>query len=167
MPARPVPVEPRPVSLASTSRAADAGFLTLADLAHITTSLDLDYRIVGGHMVTLLVALHGVSAQVPLRETADADFAALPTVIADPRLPAALVECGYRSREAANRFTRDTIRCPPTLRTGRGCRPWSGRWCRPGSRWAQGSSTKGRLRCAVRAAAPRTARWGTSARPPP
>ncbi|MEV0426488.1 hypothetical protein [Micromonospora sp. NPDC050495] len=108
MPARPVPAEPRPVSLVSTSRAADAGFLTLGDLAHITTSLDLDYRIVGGHMVTLLVALHGVSAHVPMRETADADFAALPTVIADPRLPAALIERGYRSREAANRFARDT-----------------------------------------------------------
>ncbi|WP_422734181.1 hypothetical protein ACN26Y_02480 [Micromonospora sp. WMMD558] len=108
MPASPVPAEPRPVSLISTSRAADAGFLTLADLAQITTTLDLDYRIVGGHMVTLLVALHGVSAQVPLRETADADFAALPTVIADPRLPAALIERGYRSRKTANRFTRDT-----------------------------------------------------------
>ncbi|MER7457490.1 hypothetical protein [Micromonospora sp. NPDC126480] len=107
IPTSPVPAEPRPVFVTSTSRAADAGFLTLADLSQITTSLDLDYRIVGGHMVTLLVALHGVSAQVPLRETADADFAALPTVIADPRLPAALIERGYRSREAANRFTRD------------------------------------------------------------
>lgn len=106
--ASPIPVAPRPVSLVSTSRAADAGFLTLADLAQITTSLDLEYRIVGGHMVTLLVALHEVSEQVPLRETADADFAALPTVIADPRLPAALLERGYRSREAANRFTRES-----------------------------------------------------------
>ncbi len=58
-------------------------------------------------MVTLLVALHGVSDQVPLRETADADFAAMPTVVADPRLPAALLERGYRSREAANRFVRE------------------------------------------------------------
>lgn len=102
-----VPVAPRSVSLVSTSRAADAGFFTLADLAEITTTLELDHRIVGGHMVTLLVALHGVSHEVPLRETADADFAALPTVIADPRLPAALVERGYTSREAANRFIRE------------------------------------------------------------
>ncbi|MGW0507009.1 hypothetical protein [Micromonospora sp. NPDC003241] len=103
----PAPAEPRSVSLVSTSRAADAGFLTLADLTDITTALDLDHRIVGGHMVTLLVALHGVAEQVPLRETADADFAALPTVIADPRLPAALVARGYASREAANRFARE------------------------------------------------------------
>ncbi|MFC4107302.1 hypothetical protein ACFOX0_15395 [Micromonospora zhanjiangensis] len=97
---------PRSVSLVSTSRAADAGFLTLADLSAIATELAVDYRIVGGHMVTLLVAADGVEAQVPMRETADADFAALPQVIADPRLTAALTRHGYRSREAANRFVR-------------------------------------------------------------
>lgn len=74
----------RPVSLASTSRAADAGFLTLADVSSIALGLGVDYRIVGGHMVTLLVAAYGVADQVPMRETADADFAALPEVIADP-----------------------------------------------------------------------------------
>ncbi|WP_433531663.1 hypothetical protein ACQPYA_06120 [Micromonospora sp. CA-263727] len=106
-PAHRTPAAPRPIVVTSTSRAADAGFRTLADLAGIAATLDVDYRIVGGHMVTLLVALHDVTEQVPLRETADADFAALPTVIADPRLPAALLERGYRPREAANRFTRD------------------------------------------------------------
>ncbi|HEX2772220.1 MAG TPA: hypothetical protein VHN18_07280, partial [Micromonosporaceae bacterium] len=76
----------RSVSLGSTSRAADAGFLTLADVSVIATDLGVDYRIVGGHMVTLFVAAYGVSDQVPTRETVDADFAALPEVIADPRL---------------------------------------------------------------------------------
>jgi hypothetical protein len=94
------------VSVVSTSRAADAGFLTLSDLASIAAELDLDYRIVGGHMVTLLTAAHGVAQQVPMRETVDADFAALPTVIADPRLPEALAERGYHPRDAANRFVR-------------------------------------------------------------
>lgn len=105
--ANPMPPTPKPVTLTSTSRAADAGFLTLADLAGLTAALDLDYRIVGGHMVTLLVAAHGVADQVPMRETADADFAALPTAIGDPRLPAALRDRGYQSRGAANRFSRD------------------------------------------------------------
>jgi hypothetical protein len=72
--------------LASTSRAADGGYLALSDLAQIAATLDADYRIIGGHMVTLLVAAHGVADQVPLRETLDADFGALPQVIADPRL---------------------------------------------------------------------------------
>jgi hypothetical protein len=45
------------LTLVSTSRAADAGYLALADLAQIATAMDADYRIVGGHMVTLLVAV--------------------------------------------------------------------------------------------------------------
>jgi len=94
------------VSLASTSRAADAGFLSLADVSVIATNLGIDYRIVGGHMVTLLVAAYGVSDQVPMRETADADFAALPEVVADPRLPTELTQHGYLRREDANRFVR-------------------------------------------------------------
>ncbi|MEU5722684.1 hypothetical protein [Micromonospora sp. NPDC047738] len=94
------------LTLISTSRAADAGFRTLADLSAIAAALELDHRIVGGHMVTLLTAVHGVAGQVPMRETLDADFAALPAVVADPRLPRALAERGYRRGEAANRFVR-------------------------------------------------------------
>lgn len=96
----------RQLVLASTSRAADAGYLALADLAEITASMNAQYRIVGGHMVTLLAAAHGVSGQVPLRETADADFGALPQVIADPRLVQALRERQYAAPGAANRFVR-------------------------------------------------------------
>lgn len=62
------------VIVVSTSRAADAGYRTLADLSDIADNLGVDYRIVGGHMVTLLVAAHGVSNSVPMRETLDADF---------------------------------------------------------------------------------------------
>ena len=47
------------LGLISTSRAADAGYMTLADLSPLAAELDLDYRIVGGHMVTLLVAVYG------------------------------------------------------------------------------------------------------------
>ncbi|MEU3452843.1 hypothetical protein ABZ671_04465 [Micromonospora sp. NPDC006766] len=57
-------------------------------------------------MVTLLIAAHGVAEQVPMRETLDADFAALPAVIADPRLARALAERGYQRGDAANRFVR-------------------------------------------------------------
>jgi hypothetical protein len=44
-----------PLTLVSTSRAADAGYLALADLADIAGTMNVEYRIVGGHMVTLLV----------------------------------------------------------------------------------------------------------------
>lgn len=98
--------QPRPLMLASTSRAADGGYLALSDLAEIAAAMNVAYRIVGGHMVTLLVAAHDVSDRVPLRETADADFGALPQVIADPRLPQALRGRGYTAAEGANRFVR-------------------------------------------------------------
>ncbi|MFR9778123.1 hypothetical protein ACL02O_18975 [Micromonospora sp. MS34] len=97
---------PNVLALTSTSRAADAGFLALADLSMIAEELELDHRIVGGHMVTLLTAAHDVAIQVPMRETLDADFAALPAAIADPRLPRALAERGYQPADAANRFVR-------------------------------------------------------------
>ena len=91
--------------LASAGRASDAAFLAAADLAAIATALDVPYRLIGGNAVTLLVAVHGVGRQVPARETADADFGAEPSVVADPRLLAALQDAGYR-RSEGNRFVR-------------------------------------------------------------
>lgn len=52
--------------LASTSRSEDAGYLVLADVASVAEGLDADYRLVGGHMVSILVALHKVT-DVPSR----------------------------------------------------------------------------------------------------
>jgi hypothetical protein len=94
------------LALASTSRAADGGYLALADLAEIANALGVEYRIVGGHMVTLLVAAYGVSDKVAMRETLDADFGAMPEVVGDPRLPQALWERDYTTPGAANRFVR-------------------------------------------------------------
>lgn len=104
----PVPEGTQPqrrLVLASTSRAADGGYLALSDLAEIAHALNVDYRILGGHMVTLLVAAYGVTNEVPMRETVDVDFGAPPQVIADPRLPQALGYRQYRPFEA-NRFVR-------------------------------------------------------------
>ncbi|MGY1843312.1 hypothetical protein [Modestobacter sp. SYSU DS0875] len=92
--------------LTSASRAGDAAFLAAADLAAIAAELDVEYRLVGGNAVSLLVALHGVSHLVPPRETADADFGAEYPVIADPRLLEALLRYGY-SQEKGNRFIRE------------------------------------------------------------
>lgn len=90
--------------LASTSRAQDAGLLALADVASVAADLAVDYRVVGGHMVSLLVAHYAVVG-VPERETADADFGASFQVVADPRLPAELVARGFVA-VAGNRFER-------------------------------------------------------------
>jgi hypothetical protein len=93
------------VVLASTSRAQDAGYLALADVAAVTEELVVDYRLVGGHMVALLVAVYSVTG-VPERETADADLGAHFAVAGDERLVQALKERGYTQPGASNRFVR-------------------------------------------------------------
>lgn len=98
------PVETN-ISVISAGRAGDAGFLAADDLSRIALELQVEYRLIGGNAVTLLVAAHGVSELVPTRETADADFGADYGVVADPRLPAALYGRGYK-RESGNRFRR-------------------------------------------------------------
>ena len=84
------------LSLVSSSRAQDAGYLALRDVGEAAVALGASYRIVGGHMVSLLVARYEV-ANVPARETADADFGASYEVVADPRL-VALCPPPFRSR---------------------------------------------------------------------
>lgn len=93
------------LALISAGRASDAGFLAADDLSRIARELQVEYRLIGGNAVSLLVAAHGVSEMVPPRETADADFGAAYAVVADPRLPAALNRSGY-TRESGNRFRR-------------------------------------------------------------
>jgi hypothetical protein len=90
--------------VSSTTRAQDAGYHALADVAEVTASLDMEYRIVGGHMVSLLVQAYEATA-APARETADADVAAPFQVLGDPRLVPALIARGYVQR-AGNRFAK-------------------------------------------------------------
>jgi hypothetical protein len=77
----------------------------MADCSTLVAQLNVDYRIVGGHMVQLLVDHYQVS-DVPERETADADLGADWSVVSDPRLLPALLGMGYKQR-ASNRFTRN------------------------------------------------------------
>jgi hypothetical protein len=88
--------------LTSTSRSADAGYRALTDVAAVARELGADYRLVGGHMVSILVALHRVT-DVPHRETNDADLGA---AFADQRLIDTLTNLGYRRPGASNRFVR-------------------------------------------------------------
>jgi hypothetical protein len=97
--------EPCQVALASTSNAEDAAWLAVADVAGVVTDLGIDYRLIGGNSVALLVQVHDAAAQVPGRATADADMGASFEVCADPRLVPALTGLGY-DRQSGNRFTR-------------------------------------------------------------
>jgi hypothetical protein len=75
----------------------------------VATDLGIDYRLIGGNSVALLVRVHDAATQVPDRATADADMGVSFEVSADPRLVPAL---GYH-RQSVNRFIRT-----------QGTRPW-------------------------------------------
>ena len=57
--------EPRHVALASTSNSEDAAWLAVADVAGVATDLGIDYRLIGGNSVALLVQVHDAATQVP------------------------------------------------------------------------------------------------------
>ena len=93
------------LTLASTSRATDAGWLAAADIATIADELDITYRLVGGLAVTLVVHALGADELAPARETADADLGVPFDVCSDARLPVALLAAGYQL-DGGNRFVR-------------------------------------------------------------
>ena len=97
--------EPCQVTLASNSNAEDAAWLAVADVAAVATDLNIDYRLIGGNSVALLVHVHNATTQVPARATADADMGASFEVCSDPRLVPALTALGY-DRQSGNRFIR-------------------------------------------------------------
>ena len=97
--------EARHVTLAATSNAEDAAWLAVADVAAVATDLGIDYRLIGGNSVALLVRVHDATTQVPDRATADADMGVSFEVCADPRLVPALTALGY-DRQSGNRFLR-------------------------------------------------------------
>jgi hypothetical protein len=93
------------LQLTSSSAATDGAWLAAADVAAISASLDIEYRLIGGIATTLLTHLHGVADRVPARETADADMGVHPGVCADPDLPMALSQLGYTQADGS-RFVR-------------------------------------------------------------
>jgi len=59
--------------LSAASVADDVGYAALADLAHVLGEVTADYRIIGGHMVTMLAARWQLGAEL-YRETRDVDL---------------------------------------------------------------------------------------------
>ncbi len=95
------------LDLIAASRAEEAGYLALADIARLAEQTGIDYRIVGGLMVSLHVAASGVDDPV-LRQTLDADMGVEQEVAGDPALVDGLEGLGYERPESANRFIRTT-----------------------------------------------------------
>ena len=93
------------LDLIVASRAEEAGYLALADIAHLAAQIGIDYRIVGGQMVSLHVAASGADDPAP-RQTLDADLGVEQQVAGDPALVDGLQGLGYERPESANRFIR-------------------------------------------------------------
>lgn len=100
------------VTLAAASVADDLGYVALADLANVLGAST--YRIIGGHMVTALVARWQLGAEL-YRETGDTDLGVPPVVVREEGLIGRLLERGYKQVEG-NRFARPIDDVPVTVR---------------------------------------------------
>jgi len=125
--------------LTSTSAATDAAWLAAADVATIARELGVEYRLIGGITITLLVHHHQVDHLVPARETADADMGVGFDVLADGAVPGALRRAGYTARSPTGSYVRTTSGASWSSTSSP--RPTSGD-CRPTRRTAPSWSTK-------------------------
>ena len=90
------------LALVATSVADDVGFVALRDLSEVMGGDS--YRLIGGHMVTALVARWNLGREL-YRETQDADLGVPPVAVRDAALVDRLLGIGYQ-RRAGNRFGR-------------------------------------------------------------
>jgi hypothetical protein len=100
------------VVLAARSVADDLGYVALGDLANVLGAST--YRIIGGHMVTALVARWQLGEEL-YRETGDTDLGVPPVVVREEGVIGRLLERGYKQVEG-NRFARPVDDVPVTVR---------------------------------------------------
>jgi hypothetical protein len=92
------------IALGATSVADDLGYVALADLARALGGITDDYRVIGGHMVTVLAARWQLGHDL-YRETGDVDLGIPPIVARDHNLVSRLKDLNYM-QVAGNRFAR-------------------------------------------------------------
>lgn len=91
--------------LGAASVADDLGYVALADLGRaLGEGVGTNYRVIGGHMVTALVARWQLGPEM-YRETGDTDLGVPPVVVRDHHVIERLMQLGYE-RIAGNRFAR-------------------------------------------------------------
>jgi hypothetical protein len=90
------------LTLFATSLADDLSFVALADLSTALSNASSDYRVIGGHMMTGLVARWRLGAEL-YRATGDTDFGAPPIVLRELDLADRLDELDYK-KVAGDRF---------------------------------------------------------------
>jgi len=106
--------------LAAGSVADDLGYVALADLSQVMGGDAAEYRIIGGHTVTMLAVRWRLGAEL-YRETGDVDLGIPPVVVRDRRLADRLKALGYDQVEG-NRFARSVPGMPVKVTGGHGAR---------------------------------------------
>jgi len=111
-------ISTRPVEVFGRGISSDKrrGYVALADLADVLGTST--YRIIGGHMVTALVARWQLGAEL-YRETGDTDVGVPPVVVRKEGVIGRLIERGY-ARVEGNRFARPIDDVPVTVRGAEG-----------------------------------------------
>jgi hypothetical protein len=92
------------ITFGATSVADDLGYVALADLSRALGGATEDYRVIGGHMVTILAARWQLGDDL-YRETGDVDLGIPPIVARDHNLVNRLKDLNYM-QVAGNRFAR-------------------------------------------------------------
>jgi hypothetical protein len=92
------------LALDAGSVADDLGYVALNDLAGALGDIAADYRVIGGHMVTMLAARWRLAASL-YRETGDVDLGIPPIVARDQHVTSRLKDISYLQVEG-NRFAR-------------------------------------------------------------
>ncbi len=108
------------LALGASSVADDLGYVALNDLAGALEDISEEYRVIGGHMVTMLAARWQLGAGL-YRETGDVDLGIPPIVVRDQRVAGRLKDISYL-QVAGNRFARELSDIPAGM-TGRSDAP--------------------------------------------
>lgn len=98
------------LALGASSVADDLGYVALNDLAGTFGDIAADYRVIGGHMVTMLAARWQLGAGL-YRETGDVDLGIPPIVATDNGIVSRLKAISYL-QVAGNRFARELSDVP-------------------------------------------------------
>jgi hypothetical protein len=102
------------LTLSAASVADDLGYVALSDLARALGGIAADYRVIGGHMVTMLAARWRLGHEL-YRETGDVDLGIPPVVTRDHHVVSRLKDLGY-TQVAGNRFARGLSDIPVTMK---------------------------------------------------
>jgi hypothetical protein len=102
------------LTLGAASVADDLGYVALSDLARALGDIAADFRVIGGHMVTVLGARWRLGHEL-YRETGDVDLGITPVVARDHHVVGRLKGLDY-AQVAGNRFARELSDLPVKMK---------------------------------------------------